>query len=110
MSKLEKYNYTTSEDFLWKRLRNRQVNGFKFRRQHLIGCYVVDFFCFSKKLAIEVDGLIHKNYESQDKKREIYLAQKGISILRFSNYAIYNHIDKVLEEIVKELQMETKTN
>ena len=84
MSKLERYNYTTCEDFLWKKLRNRQLHGFKFRRQHRIGCYVVDFFCFSKKLVIEVDGLIHKNYEAQDQKRTKYLEKRGISILRFS--------------------------
>ena len=104
MSKLSKYNYTTSEDFLWRKLRNRQLHGFKFRRQYQLGCYVVDFFCFSKKLAIEVDGLIHKNYEEQDQKRKEYLSQRGVSILRFSNYAVYNHIDKVLDQITKALQ------
>ncbi|WP_372365670.1 endonuclease domain-containing protein [Candidatus Uabimicrobium sp. HlEnr_7] len=102
--KLKKHSYTTSEDILWQKLRNKQLCNVRFRRQHSVGVYTVDFFSFSKKLAVEIDGLIHKSCRIQDKKREQYLLQRGISTLRFPNWMIHNDIDKVTKQIQSALR------
>ena len=93
-------NSTPEEILLWLRLKNSQT-GLKFRRQHSIGGYIVDFYCPVKKLAIEIDGPQHFTKENMkyDKIRSEYLDGLNIKVLRFTNLEINNEMEKVLEKI-----------
>lgn len=88
---------TDAEKLLWSRLRNRQFENFKFRRQHPIPPYVADFFCEELKLVIELDGGQHT--PEKDAKREKYIEGQGYTVLRFWNNDILSNIDGILEHI-----------
>ncbi len=90
---------TPAEVFLWKYLKQSQIEGRKFRRQHSIGNYVVDFFCFQEMLVIELDGEIHNQSIEEDVLRDKKLKADGITVLRFENRFVFEHTDFVLEEI-----------
>ena len=92
---------TEAEKALWRRLRNRQINGWKFRRQVPFGPYVLDFFCFDAKLAIEVDGATHSTSKEieRDTKRTAHFKANGLKVIRFSNLGVQNDIDGVLEMV-----------
>ena len=92
---------TDAEAFLWKRLRNRQLLGFKFRRQHQIGNYVADFYCHKARLVIECDGGIHSRAQAwhHDQNREAYMSALGLRTLRFTNEEVLNETERVLSEI-----------
>jgi len=93
---------TTSEKLLWSKLRARKLGGFKFRRQCGIAKYVVDFYCPELNLAIEVDGDVHGEdlQKLKDKKKEKYITNLGIRVMRFTNGEITTSIDGVLERIL----------
>jgi adenine-specific DNA-methyltransferase len=95
-------NSTDAERRLWSRLRNRQVAGLKFRRQHAVGNRNTDFFCAEAKLAIELDGAGHETHFGQtlDLDREIELYEKGIRVLRFHNRHVFDNLDGVLNAII----------
>jgi len=82
-------------------LKNRQVFNARFRRQHPIGIFIVDFYCHEFKLAIEIDGEIHLEKEviDYDDGRTHDIEKLGVRILRFTNDQVYNNIDVVLQEI-----------
>jgi len=94
-------NTTSAEGTLWMYLRNKKLEGRKFRRQFSIGNVIVDFYCPSEKLAIELDGASH--YDSvgagNDEKKEIFLRGRGIVILRFENKEVFSNPERVLDEI-----------
>ena len=92
---------TDAERILWYVIRNRKLEGMKFRRQHSIDKYVVDFFCFEENLIIEVDGASHNNVGSSqyDFERDEILKEMGYRIVRFKNEEIYYHLEEVLNEI-----------
>ena len=92
---------TPAEKTLWERLRNRKFKRLKFRRQHPIDRYIVDFICIEKKLVIEVDGGIHQKAEQieYDRKRTADLEGFGLKIIRFSNEEILNNVFGVLKKI-----------
>jgi len=92
---------TEAEKILWKFLRNKNINGFKFRRQHHIKSYIVDFYCSEKMLSIELDGEIHLNKEQieHDKFRTEILNELGITELRFANTEIIENITLVIDKI-----------
>jgi very-short-patch-repair endonuclease len=92
---------TEVESRLWQRLRNRQLEGAKFRRQHPIGLYIADFFCLEARLIIELDGSQHgEEHEQQaDERRTEYLESNGYRVLRFWNEEVLDDIDGVLETI-----------
>lgn len=94
-------NMTHSEARLWSCLKNKQLNGRRFRRQHSIGNYIVDFFCFSEKLVIEVDGDSHNDPSSvqYDESRDNFLLHQGFKVIRIPAIDIKNNIESVLEEI-----------
>ncbi|MFI5185828.1 MAG: endonuclease domain-containing protein [Chitinophagales bacterium] len=96
-------NATKAEEILWQRLRNKQINGLKFRRQHPIDKFITDFYCHEKKLVIELDGNIHKQDEQSDldKGRTETLNEFGINVLRFNNEEILNDIKNVILQIIK---------
>ncbi len=104
-------NQTPQEQILWNILRNRQVLGYKFRRQYPIGNYVVDFVCKENKLIIEIDGGQHNTPEGilSDENRTKYLQSVGYKILRFWNNEIDNNIEGVYQKIIEHIE-NTKTD
>jgi very-short-patch-repair endonuclease len=100
-------NLTPAEAILWNYLKNSQLYGRKFRRQHSVGNYVLDFYCPEERLAVEIDGSQHVIFKSkirQDKERTKFLNSKKIRIKRFINSEVYNNLDGVLEAIAKEFK------
>jgi very-short-patch-repair endonuclease len=94
-----RWNMTDAEKKLWQYLRNKQVDGVRFRRQFSVGNYVIDFFAPSIRLAIEVDGGIHELKKKYDRCRQQSIEAAGIRFLRFTNTQIKNDIDTVLAQI-----------
>ena len=94
-------NMTEAEKVLWSKLRKRQIDGFKFRNQHPIDIFIVDFYCHQCKLVIEVDGSVHNIPEisEKDKGRTYELERFGLTVLRFTNYEVFTQIEYVLESI-----------
>ena len=94
-------NLTMAEIILWKRLKNKKVLGKKFRRQHSVGNYILDFYCPEEKLAIELDGQWHYQMAKSecDVERSEYFMSKGIKILRFSNKLVLDNVELVIDEI-----------
>jgi len=90
---------TPAEAYLWKYLQHSKLDGRKFRRQHSVGNYVVDFFCFQEMLAVELDGELHNQSIEEDVLRDNILKAEGIIVLRFENRFVFEHTDFVLEEI-----------
>ena len=90
---------TPAEVILWKQLRGRRFEQFKFRRQRPMGKYIVDFVCLGIKLIIELDGESHLMKQERDKKRDESLHQQGYRVLHYWNNQIYDELDCVLEEI-----------
>ncbi len=98
---------TDAEKLLWRSLRNRQLAGWKFRRQHPIGNYIVDFGCLERKLVIEVDGGQHAEKLYQDAKRSDDLKKKGFEVLRFWNNEVLQESEAVLNVILASLSQST---
>jgi adenine-specific DNA-methyltransferase len=94
---------TDAEKFLWKHLRLRQLDGYKFRRQRPVGPYIVDFVCLEKKLVIEVDGGQHAENQVADCRRDAWLRSQGYEVLRFWNDEVLKKIDGVSEVIFQAL-------
>lgn len=92
---------TPAERLLWSYLRDHQLGGLKFRRQHPVGPYVLDFFCPAAKLGIELDGGIHEALSEYDQDRTAHLAQWGYRIIRFSNDDILLHLNRSLARILE---------
>ena len=95
-------NATKEENAIWLRLKNKNL-GFKFRRQHSIGKFILDFYCPIKKLGIEIDGRQHLSNKEYDKERNDYLNSFGVKIIRFSNDKINNDLDEVIMIIQEKL-------
>ena len=91
--------FTEAEKLLWRYLRAKQVEGFKFRRQQPIGNYIVDFACFEKGVVIEVDGGQHAVERGKDKERDKWLKGQKFEVLRFWNNEVLTNIGGVLEVI-----------
>lgn len=94
-------NLTPAEAKLWKLLGKRRLAGRKFRRQHSVGRFILDFYCPSEKLAIELDGQRHFDdlVRQRDFERTVYLRQKGIRVLRFENRLVFEETEWVLGAI-----------
>ncbi len=99
-------NMTEGEKKLWYHLRNKQFYGFRFRRQHLIGPYIVDFACLKEKLIIELDGGQHAE-DSKDVYRMSYLESQGFTVQRFWNNDVMENPEGVLEAIADSLNTPT---
>lgn len=93
---------TQAEKILWAKLRNNQLKGYKFRRQHPIGLYIVDFYCHQLKLVIEIDGDYHNIQEQieKDKERTQNLETDGLQLIRFTNKNIMENLEKIISEIM----------
>lgn len=90
---------TPAEDALWQRLRNRQIADTKFRRQHTIDRFIVDFCSTDAQLVIEVDGPIHEYTPAEDAIRQEFLEGLGLRVLRFTNDAVFSTADDVVRQI-----------
>ena len=90
---------TEEEKQLWQHLRANRLDGFHFRRQHIIDGFIVDFYCHSAGLVIEVDGEVHQNQVAYDSKRDGILKARGLRVLRISNVEIRTNLDSVLQSI-----------
>ena len=101
-------NMTDTESCLWSRLRKRQINGCKFRRQFPLDRYIVDFVCLEARLVIEVDGGQHAEQTANDEMRDKWLASQGFRVLRFWNHDVLRETDAVVEKIMRVLN-ETPT-
>jgi len=93
-----------AENKLWRYLRNRQLGGYKFRRQAPVGRYIVDFVCVQAKLIIEADGGQHLEQVNYDKRRTTFLIARGFEVLRYWNDDILRDTDRVLEDILYQLE------
>ncbi len=98
---------TDAEHRLWQRLRNRQLDNCKFRRQHPFADYIVDFACLERKVIVELDGSQHANATKYDGARSQFLEDAGFRVLRFWNNQVFEDIDGVLEVIWQNLHART---
>lgn len=98
-------NPTEAEARLWEKLRGRRLGGCKFRRQHVIGIYIVDFVCLRGSLVIEIDGEVHEAGENpqMDRDRTADLQAAGFDVLRFTNEEVLTQTDQVCNRILEQL-------
>ncbi len=96
-------NATAAEATLWKMLKNKQVGGYKFRRQHSVGIYTVDFYCPSLQLAIELDGETHAGLTNiaRDTERDEQLNQHGITVFRYENRWVFEYPEVIKNDILE---------
>ncbi|NOT01876.1 MAG: DUF559 domain-containing protein [Phycisphaerales bacterium] len=87
------------ERILWRRLRGGQMGGHRFRRQHVVGPYIADFFCPDASLVIELDGLSHEGCHEYDAVRSRYMEDCGLRVVRFSNDEVVQNVDDVVYRI-----------
>ena len=94
-------NQTEAEENLWLAVKDNQVEGYKFRRQHPLSIYIADFYCHALKLVIEIDGGYHLDEEQQllDKKRTADLEFQGLNVIRFTNEEIIFKLPEVIDKI-----------
>ncbi len=101
---------TDAERLLWRHLRNRDLIGRKFRRQHAIGGYIVDFICIEAMLIVEADGGQHADRADEDAERTRHLTALGYRMLRFWNDDILLRTDNVLEAVIRALEAHPHPN
>jgi len=97
---------TDTEILLWSHLRNKKLNGFKFRRQHPIWIFIADFYCHEVKLVVELDGGIHqqKEIKEHDINRTAELERFEIKVIRFTNEEVLENTEKILNQIKEECE------
>lgn len=91
---------TNAENLLWNEIKNKKLNGIKFRRQHALGYFIVDFYTRDFNLIIEIDGSIHEGKVEEDKDRQTFLERSDFKVIRFRNEEIQNSMKSVLERIL----------
>jgi very-short-patch-repair endonuclease len=99
-------NMTIPEKVLWEKLKDRKLFNTKFRRQHPVSFFIVDFYCHEHKLVIEVDGEIHETNRDYDLGRTAELNKFGIKVLRFTNDEVFTNIDSIIEKILRAIVKE----
>ncbi|BDI28630.1 hypothetical protein CCAX7_006810 [Capsulimonas corticalis] len=92
---------TPMEQRLWNAISGKKLNGLRFRSQHPFGRFVIDFYCPSCKLAVEVDGSVHEGREEYDAERTLFLQSYGCRVIRFRNNEILNDLSGVLTKIIE---------
>jgi len=96
-------NPTDAEKILWNAINNNRL-GFKFRQQHIINRFIVDFYCVAKSLALELDGGVHDRQKDRDAERDNLLNCLGVNLLRFPNDCVINNLDAVIKIITEKLE------
>lgn len=92
---------TPAEKVLWQRLRNRQLNGLKFRRQHPLGPFIADFCCPAQRVIVELDGGVHDLQRDDDTAREGWFRQRGYRVIRFRNQQVLDDMEQVLAALAE---------
>ncbi len=100
-AKMLRNRMTDAEKKLWEKLKGKQIYGQRFRRQHPIDIFIVDFYCHKARLVIEIDGDIHKEQLEYDDGREAEIEAYNIKIIRFSNYEVNYDIENVVRKLKK---------
>jgi very-short-patch-repair endonuclease len=100
---------TAAEQALWQAIRGGKLNGYRFRRQHAVDRFIVDFYCREASLVIEVDGAIHDSTVEDDLVRQAVLEAQGLTVLRFTNEAVLTRLDDVLQTIREKLATSNDT-
>jgi very-short-patch-repair endonuclease len=100
---------TIPEKLLWEKLRNKQIDGFRFRRQHPIDFFIADFYCHEVRLVVEVDGEIHDQQKEYDDGRSAEMERNFIKVLRFTNSEVEKDIDTVIRKIQIEVSERFKS-
>jgi very-short-patch-repair endonuclease len=95
---------TPAEQILWDALRERKLNGLRFRAQHPIGQFILDFYCPSCRLVVELDGEVHDRQADQDTARTAQLEAHGCRVVRFANQEIFDNLPAVLTMILAAAQ------
>ena len=92
---------TSAEAYFWSIIKNSQLDGKKFRRQHSVGKYILDFYCREERIAVELDGEVHMSSLAAelDNERDTFLAGRKIKVLRFENEYVFKNTERVLDEI-----------
>jgi 1-hydroxy-2-methyl-2-(E)-butenyl 4-diphosphate synthase len=111
-AKQNRYQPTPAEEKMWLVLKSKQLEGFKFRRQHIIDKYIADFVCLKRRLIVEIDGLIHtlSQHQASDAERTKRLNAIGFTVIRFTNDEVLQNIDIVAEKIVTALRSQPEIN
>jgi very-short-patch-repair endonuclease len=92
---------TPAEKLLWERIKNKQLLGYKFRRQQVIDGFIVDFYCYEAQLVVEVDGKIHDYTQVQDAIRQEFLESLGLRVVRFKNEDVVLEMEAVVQAIIR---------
>ena len=102
---------TSAEATMWRYLKHSKLDGRKFRRQHSVGDYILDFYCPSEKLAVELDGSSHDDdaAQSYDELRTVFLNRVGIKVIRFQNDEVFDFEELICDEIRKHFRMTVMT-
>lgn len=97
---------TKAEQKIWFRIRDRQLAPAPFRRQHVCGKYILDFYCAKAKLVVEIDGITHTSKAAieYDSKRTRFIENQGLTVIRFWNHEVYADPDDVVEKIFSEVK------
>ena len=102
-AKILRDNMTTCEKLLWERVKQKQICGLRFRRQHPIDFFIADFYCHEAKLVIELDGEIHNQQREYDDGRSAEMEKYSIKVIMFNNSEIENNIEEVIKKIENEI-------
>ena len=102
-------NMTPCEKILWERLKGKQILGLRFRRQHPIFIFIVDFYCHEARLVVEIDGEIHDQQTEYDDGRTAEMEQFYIEVIRFGNYEIEQDIENVINKITNRVTKRLKS-
>ena len=100
-----RHDATNPEELLWELLRNRQLEGLKFRRQVVIAPFVVDFYCHEKRLVVEVDGASHIDRAEYDRGRQDWIERQGLHVLRVSNDDVLTDLEAVGSAILRAAEL-----
>jgi very-short-patch-repair endonuclease len=104
-ARLLRENMTYYEKLLWERLKNKQICGVRFRRQHPIDFFIADFYCHEARIVVEIDGEIHEQQKEYDDGRSAEMERYHIKVIRFTNSEIVNN----MEEVIKVIHNETSS-
>lgn len=102
-----RHQMTEEEEILWEKLRANRLNGFHFRRQQIIDGFIVDFYCHTARLVIEVDGKIHDNQIEYDTQRDQIIKARDLTVLRITNTEIHTDLETVLQSIKTHLHQQS---
>ncbi|MDP4222873.1 MAG: endonuclease domain-containing protein [Bacteroidota bacterium] len=102
-ARLLRKNLTYYEKLIWEKLKGKQIPGYRFRRQHPIDFFIVDFYCHEVMLVVELDGEIHNHTQEYDDGRSAEMEKYGIKVIRFTNKEVEENIESVIKRIKKEV-------